>query len=253
MNALIVCLCIATAVAWPSGVYILDTTGSFNQYYNPLTEPHSTIGLLHWWQLHQSVLKVVDVIQLGNNGTIAAPDMNTARHYHSIALLNRRRAPDKESSSAASSARAWLLGLMESGRVRYCGVCRATGERIHVQQRRQQQKHRRLRWLECINHSFPLPPAKSCQSTRTVLPAASSWRSFASLPSALYWRLYAASEWRGASLLGVILQVTFCAAAVPYWWLRWFRVDCERRVCARRGQWTLAASGVSFLKRLAFA
>lgn len=37
---------------------------------------------------------------MGRNGTIAAPDMSTARFYHSIVLLNKRRLPDKEPSSA---------------------------------------------------------------------------------------------------------------------------------------------------------
>ena len=45
MKALIFCLCTATTVAWPSGVYILDTSGNGNQYYNPLTEPHSQTDL----------------------------------------------------------------------------------------------------------------------------------------------------------------------------------------------------------------
>ena len=44
MNTLILCLCIATAVAWPSGVYILGGLGP-NQYYNPLAEPHSQVNL----------------------------------------------------------------------------------------------------------------------------------------------------------------------------------------------------------------
>ena len=50
-------------------------------------------------------LNDVDVIQLGSNDTIAAPNMITPRRYHSIALLNTRRAPDKSSSSAASTVR----------------------------------------------------------------------------------------------------------------------------------------------------
>lgn len=44
MTAFILCLCIATVVAWPSGVYILDGMRS-NQYYNPLAEPHSQLNL----------------------------------------------------------------------------------------------------------------------------------------------------------------------------------------------------------------
>ena len=44
-----------------------------------------------------SFSKAVDVIQLGNNGTIAAPDLITGRYYHSIALLNTTRAPDVRS------------------------------------------------------------------------------------------------------------------------------------------------------------
>ena len=43
MKKLIICLYIATAVAWPSGVYILDATN--NQFYNPLTESHSRLDL----------------------------------------------------------------------------------------------------------------------------------------------------------------------------------------------------------------
>ena len=43
MAAFIVCLCIATTVALPSGVYILDSTN--NQFYNPLTQPHSQLDL----------------------------------------------------------------------------------------------------------------------------------------------------------------------------------------------------------------
>ena len=43
MKALILCLYITTAVAWPSGIYILDHVGTYNQYYNPLTEPHSQL------------------------------------------------------------------------------------------------------------------------------------------------------------------------------------------------------------------
>ena len=39
---------------------------------------------------------------MGSNHTIAAPDMSTGRQQHSIVLLNRRRAPDKLSSSAVS-------------------------------------------------------------------------------------------------------------------------------------------------------
>ena len=45
MKTLILCLCIATAIAWPSGIYIVDGRGTFNQYYNPLTEPHSQLNL----------------------------------------------------------------------------------------------------------------------------------------------------------------------------------------------------------------
>ena len=46
MKALIVCLYITTAVAWPSGVYILDDYPSTsNQYYNPLTQPYSQVDL----------------------------------------------------------------------------------------------------------------------------------------------------------------------------------------------------------------
>ena len=41
----------------------------------------------------------MDIIQLGNNSTIAAPDMNTGRRDHSIVLLTRRRLLDKYSSS----------------------------------------------------------------------------------------------------------------------------------------------------------
>ena len=54
-------------------------------------------------------MRFVDVIQLDYNGTITAPDMNTGRHGHSIALLNRRRAPDQLFSSAISSVRASCL------------------------------------------------------------------------------------------------------------------------------------------------
>ena len=46
MKALILCLHIATVVAWPSGVYIYDgSRGAYDQYYNPLTEPHSQLNL----------------------------------------------------------------------------------------------------------------------------------------------------------------------------------------------------------------
>ena len=45
MKALILCLCITTTIAWPSGVYILGTSNIYNQYYNPLTEPHSQLDL----------------------------------------------------------------------------------------------------------------------------------------------------------------------------------------------------------------
>ena len=41
MKALILCLYIATIVAWPSGVYIIDDVNS--QFYNPLTDPHSKL------------------------------------------------------------------------------------------------------------------------------------------------------------------------------------------------------------------
>ena len=57
--------------------------------------------------------KVVGVIQLGNNRTIKAPDMNTARYKHSITLLNRRRAPDQLSSSAVGSIGAPCLAYGE--------------------------------------------------------------------------------------------------------------------------------------------
>ena len=43
MKALILCLYIATVVAWPSGVYIIEYTN--NQFYNPLTQPHSQVNL----------------------------------------------------------------------------------------------------------------------------------------------------------------------------------------------------------------
>ena len=52
------------------------------------------------------VLKVVDIMQLGNNDTTVAPDMNTERGSHSIVLLDIRRAPDNGLSSAADSLRA---------------------------------------------------------------------------------------------------------------------------------------------------
>ena len=42
MKALLLCLYIATVVAWPSGVYILDDVN--DQFYNPLTKPHSKLG-----------------------------------------------------------------------------------------------------------------------------------------------------------------------------------------------------------------
>ena len=45
MKTLILCLHVATAVAWPSGVYVLNTAGTDNQYYNPLTQPHSQLNL----------------------------------------------------------------------------------------------------------------------------------------------------------------------------------------------------------------
>ena len=45
MKALVLCLHIATSVAWPSGIYILDGNNLYNQYYNPLTEPHSQLDL----------------------------------------------------------------------------------------------------------------------------------------------------------------------------------------------------------------
>ena len=44
MKALILCLYIATAVAWPSGVYLLHDFAN-NQFYNPLTQPHSQVNL----------------------------------------------------------------------------------------------------------------------------------------------------------------------------------------------------------------
>ena len=40
MKTLVICLCIATTVAWPTGVYIL-TNSTTNQFYNPLTQPHT--------------------------------------------------------------------------------------------------------------------------------------------------------------------------------------------------------------------
>ena len=43
MKTLIICLCIATTVAWRSGVYILDETN--NQFYTPLTQPHEQLDL----------------------------------------------------------------------------------------------------------------------------------------------------------------------------------------------------------------
>ena len=43
MKTLILCLCIATTVAWPSGVYILGQPS--NQFYNPLIQPHSKLDL----------------------------------------------------------------------------------------------------------------------------------------------------------------------------------------------------------------
>ena len=47
MKVIILCLYIARIVAWPSGVYILDTYSGqiVSQYYNPLTEPHSQLNL----------------------------------------------------------------------------------------------------------------------------------------------------------------------------------------------------------------
>ena len=54
---------------------------------------------------------------------------------------------------------------------------------------------------------------------RTVLQPPAAGVLLRHCPSALNRYLYAASEWQGASLPGVILQVTFCAAAVSYWWL----------------------------------
>ena len=44
MKQLIPCLYIATAVALPSGIYILDDEPN-NQFYNPLTQPHSQLAL----------------------------------------------------------------------------------------------------------------------------------------------------------------------------------------------------------------
>ena len=43
MKQLFPCLYIATTVAWPSGVYLLDALN--NQFYNPLTRPHSQLDL----------------------------------------------------------------------------------------------------------------------------------------------------------------------------------------------------------------
>ena len=43
MKALILCLYIATTVAWPSSVYLLDALN--DQFYNPLTQPHSQRNL----------------------------------------------------------------------------------------------------------------------------------------------------------------------------------------------------------------
>ena len=44
MKTLILCLYIARVVAWPPGVYIL-VYGTDNQFYDPLTEPHSQLNL----------------------------------------------------------------------------------------------------------------------------------------------------------------------------------------------------------------
>ena len=43
MKSLIVCLCVATATAWPSGVYVLGSNSY--QFYNPLTKPHSRLNV----------------------------------------------------------------------------------------------------------------------------------------------------------------------------------------------------------------
>ena len=44
MKAFVLCLCMAMIVAWPSGIYILDGYTS-NQFYNPLTQPHSQLDV----------------------------------------------------------------------------------------------------------------------------------------------------------------------------------------------------------------
>ena len=61
------------------------------------------------------------------------------------------------------------------------------------------------------------------------LPAASSWSSFASLPNALYGGCMLQVNGKVRFLSDGILQVSFRAAAVPYWWLDW-SVGCEQRV-----------------------
>ena len=66
------------------------------------------------------------------------------------------------------------------------------------------------------------------------LPAASSWSSFASLPSVLYGGCMLQVNDKVRFYLVPLLKVTLCTAAIPYWWLQWI-VACEQRVRVRRG------------------
>ena len=56
---------------------------------------------------------VVSGIQLRDNRTIVAPDMNFARYQHSIASLNRKRLPDREFSGTVSDPKAHCLAYGE--------------------------------------------------------------------------------------------------------------------------------------------
>ncbi len=97
-----------------------------------------------------------------------------------------------------------LPSLVESDRARYCDVCRANGERMHVQQKRQQQKRRRLRWRQSKQFFHCLMRRAANRHKR---PSCRQQLAFFCVTAfCVVPRLYVASEWQGAFCLVLFLK-----------------------------------------------
>ena len=122
------------------------------------------------------------MIELGSNSTIIAPSMNVKRYWHSIALFNTTRSPDKQSSHATSSAMLGLMRMVECTTVAYVRQMasvsmydRGAGNRSIV-----------VCGGSNIQHGFGMNSCEELPIDARGRPAAISWRSFAPLPFELY-------------------------------------------------------------------